>query len=260
MLRVVRHVHDPFSDLARLTRADRNWLRFWLILALALHGAMVVAVPRAGRTPHEEARFVMEAFEIALPPAPEPSPTREPEPPPERSPVAAAPVARSRPTNDRAAGEVVTKLDDESQPIDLTDAVVTGSAATYAGGITSSAATATGKRGENAVGSSPRGGEATAGSIRPDASRRASIAGDSDWHCPFPSEADQAGVNSASSVLSVRVSRSGSAELVTVLSDPGYGFGAAARRCALGRRYIAAAGPDGRAISDVLVVKVRFIR
>jgi periplasmic protein TonB len=58
----------------------------------------------------------------------------------------------------------------------------------------------------------------------------------------FPVAAD---VDDAAVRLVVRVRSDGSAESVVVLSDPGSGFGEAARRCALAQRFRPAEGPDG---------------
>jgi len=78
-------------------------------------------------------------------------------------------------------------------------------------------------------------------------SRPALIAGISanDWdECPFPAEADRAKVDDAVVLLQVLVAPDGHAEGVTILRDPGYGFGEVARGCAMTKRYIP--GRDAR--------------
>ena len=62
--------------------------------------------------------------------------------------------------------------------------------------------------------------------------RAASLGGSADWNCPFPPEADTAQMDEASVMLQVDVRPDGTAGTVTVLSDPGSGFGREARRCA----------------------------
>ena len=58
-----------------------------------------------------------------------------------------------------------------------------------------------------------------------------------EWNCPFPAQADVDQVDYARVVIVVTVGTEGRAKSVVVQSDPGHGFGTAARRCALGQRY-----------------------
>jgi protein TonB len=55
--------------------------------------------------------------------------------------------------------------------------------------------------------------------------------------CGFPAEADMEQIDYARVRLVVTVGTDGRAKSVVVQSDPGYGFGALARQCALRRRY-----------------------
>ena len=57
------------------------------------------------------------------------------------------------------------------------------------------------------------------------------------WACPFPPEADAEQIDYARVGVVVTVGPDGLAKSVTVTTDPGHGFGAAARRCAQGQRY-----------------------
>jgi protein TonB len=94
----------------------------------------------------------------------------------------------------------------------------------------------------------------------PDRSRRATLSGSASWNCPFPQQADLEGVNHATSLLSVVVDASGRASSVSILRDPGHGFGPAARACALRRRYNAALDQAGSPVATTLVLNVRFDR
>jgi hypothetical protein len=63
--------------------------------------------------------------------------------------------------------------------------------------------------------------------------------------CPFPPEADAARVDTASVVVEVRVDPLGKATDVTIIKDPGHGFAAAARACAMKATYGPAVDANG---------------
>ena len=107
------------------------------------------------------------------------------------------------------------------------------------------------------MGASSSGNTKAAG---PDRSRRATLSGSASWNCPFPQQADLEGINHATSLLSVVVDASGRASTVSILRDPGHGFGQAARACALRRRYNAALDKSGSPMATTLVLNVRFDR
>jgi hypothetical protein len=81
-----------------------------------------------------------------------------------------------------------------------------------------------------------------------------------DWSCPFPPESDRAKVDSAAVVLKVIVDAIGHATAVTIMTDPGYGFGEAARACAATATYDPGREADGGAVTSVLMMRVRFER
>jgi outer membrane biosynthesis protein TonB len=62
---------------------------------------------------------------------------------------------------------------------------------------------------------------------------------ETDWHCPWPSKAHNAGIEQARVHLVVRVTADGRANSVSVLDDPlpGFGFPEATRECAMRQRY-----------------------
>jgi hypothetical protein len=81
------------------------------------------------------------------------------------------------------------------------------------------------------------------------------------WDCPFPKEADEAAVDSAVVILRVSVAASGAPESVEVLSDPGNGFGDAARQCAMARTYQPAHDPSGHTVAaKTKPIRVRYVR
>lgn len=206
------------------------------------------------------------------PPPPPPPVVKEEEPTPDPVNPAPAPVAKEiAPKRDSAppppeaaeAGKVLAAADDAPGVADFT--MVQGAGATFAGGVTTSAGTS-----KHAVESAPRaaahavplgngGGGNGTGVGGPDRSKPARPMG-SDWDCKalFPSGAT---VDNATVVIVARVRADGAPESVTVVSDPGQGFGPAARSCALRQRYAAAEDRDGRAISaSTAPFRVRFTR
>ena len=79
--------------------------------------------------------------------------------------------------------------------------------------------------------------------------------------CAFPTEADTAKIDAAEVVLRVLVRSDGSPQAVQTLQEPGFGFGAAATRCAMGRRYTP--GHDARGLPAAAwtpPLHLRFIR
>ncbi|HPB98387.1 MAG TPA: energy transducer TonB, partial [Polyangiaceae bacterium] len=96
----------------------------------------------------------------------------------------------------------------------------------------------------------------------PDCSRGATIAQGTNWSsCPFPPEADVDQVDYAVVTLVVTVRADGTARSVQVVSDPGHGFGRAARMCALSKRYQPAWDRDGNAImATTPPIRVTFTR
>lgn len=161
------------------------------------------------------------------------------------------------------AGRVVTAPEAhgaESDPLDFT--VVQGSASRYAGGVTAATGTSDkavrdpGARGGHVAQQTPTrsgpGGagrlappRATAGAKAPSKRRFARPVSES-WNCAFPPEADANDVHYARVLVVVTVRADGSPSSAAVLSDPGFGFAAAARRCALGQRFAVAWDDAGR--------------
>jgi len=143
------------------------------------------------------------------------------------------------------------------EPVDFTGmAFIVGSGTSYAGGTT----TSTGKNRKAVVGAVAPG---TAGSglvsVR---SRVRPVALDQyAWNCPWPAEADAEQVNEQTVVLQASVRADGRAERVEIFSDPGFGFGAAARICALRTRFEPAHDSAGQPIpAQSPPIRVHFSR
>jgi outer membrane biosynthesis protein TonB len=80
------------------------------------------------------------------------------------------------------------------------------------------------------------------------------------WDCPFPEEADDAGVDHAVVTLRVEVGGDGTVQSVRATSDPGHGFAREARRCAMSKRWSAGLDRAGNPANAVALVNVRFDR
>jgi outer membrane biosynthesis protein TonB len=94
----------------------------------------------------------------------------------------------------------------------------------------------------------------------PEGPRPAGLAQSAAWRCPFPPESDAAKVDRAVVSLRVTVERDGTASDVAIVEDSGYGFGRAARECALAAHYSPALDQQGVPIRSSTVVNVRFAR
>jgi outer membrane biosynthesis protein TonB len=187
------------------------------------------------------------------PPPPEPPP---PEPEPEKAPPPPPPAANEPPPPPPApaeAGKVLTSDPDPDAPVDLTgDGFVTGNGE-FRGGITSSSGTA--KTAVRNVAATPTGvpggtGTAPAPPKAPekDLSQAAMPIGTSWSDCGFPAEAQLDGIEYGVVKLVVTVNPDGRAKSVTILSDPGSGFGNHARQCAMRRTFKPALDKSGQAV------------
>ncbi len=180
-------------------------------------------------------------------PAPAPTPETKAAPPPPK-PAEATPPPPPAPAQ---AGKVLAQEPDPNEPVDLTgNTIVQGNSDAFAGGFTSGNGTS-----KTAVQTAPAptgvpggtGPVAPPKPAGPDRSRTAS-AGGGEWSCPFPAEADTAQMDEAYVTLQVDVKADGSPGAIRVISDPGYGFGREARRCAMNKRFSTALDPAGNPI------------
>jgi protein TonB len=242
------------------------------VAALATHGAFFVwaalAEPsleswaadvamRVHAALHHEQ--IVELAEPALPPPPPPAPEAPPPKDLTKSPPPVRPArARAVPPAPAQAGAIVAREPDPSAPVDLTaDSYVSGSANAYAGGITAS-------RGTNPKAVDPGDVEPATGPSSavggPDQSRPVALEA-AEWRCAWPREADAEQIDEQTAVIRVVVRPDGSVESAQVVQDPGFGFGAAAVRCALGTRFVPAEDRQGRRVrAKSPPIRVRFTR
>ncbi len=78
--------------------------------------------------------------------------------------------------------------------------------------------------------------------------------------CLFPAEADAAGIDSTVATIRVGVDASGGVKNVTVVPDPGHGFGREAERCARTKSWTGALDRSGLPTHGSVIVNVRFER
>lgn len=253
----------PFELVWGLERTGLAHLTLAALIAVGAHFGLAARSMSAlyelgdfARTVHaavqERTRSVVDVTVETPEPEPEPEPDQEPDQEPEQ-PAAAPPTPEPRARAREAApaparaGRVLTAPADPNEPVDLTgNTFVQGNADSYAGGVTASTGTAT-----TAVHSlRARPGGVLGGRGKGAGVDRSRVARplDEEWNCPFPPEADIEQINFKRVQVVVRVSTSGKALDVTVVDDPGYGFGAAAKRCALRQRYLPALGKDGKPV------------
>jgi protein TonB len=200
------------------------------------------------------------AVDLSPPPPPAPPPQVEPPPPPPAAvraprPVRATAARAAAPSPPAQAGKLTAVA---NAPVDLTGAAfVVGGAATFPGGVT--AAQGTGAKPGTAA-TMPNAGPGPERAHAPSRARPVSL-DQAAWSCPWPAEADAEQVNEKTVVLRVRVRADGHADAVDVLSDPGFGFGVAARGCALATRFEPARDAEGRPIPALSApIRVHFYR
>ncbi|HEY2408448.1 MAG TPA: energy transducer TonB [Polyangiaceae bacterium] len=258
---------DSLTVLIRANAKDRKWAGAGVALAASLHVALAWSVRNiASEQRASEIDDVTEVVDIDLPKPEQPPPTPE-QPKPEEAPEpktskAVARGERSPPPAQAAA--VLTKVPDPNEPVDLTDGFVTGTATSYIGGSTSAAGTNTRAAHTGPLaGGSPHGNPSLppgGPDHGPDRSRPPGVAGNTEWQCPFPSEADTEERDHAVVTIQVNVDVSGTATKIVVVRDPGSGFARQARVCALERRWNPALDHDGMPTSGSTVVNVHFDR
>ena len=260
-------ISAPLDDLVGSMRRERPWLAGAIVLALVLHVAARRALPTSAITvlPPPSAPTDIIDIELPRPPPPPPPPPEEERPPEATSPrtVTNAPGKPATPANaPAAAAAVLTSAPDENAPLDLTNTFVTGSGATYVGGL--SASTGTAARALRSIAPTTAMGAAPdvtpARSAGPDRSRRAATRGASAWDCPFPAEADADTIDRAVVTIRVLVDAAGALTNIAVVTDPGHGFARAATQCARNKSWTPALDRDGNALEGAVTLNVRFER
>jgi len=259
---------DPFARVRAMgERPNRLGMAVGLAFALTVHGAgaargftslldMSAFAALVQSAVRDDIRATY-AVEMApqKPPPPPPVEEAKPEPAPQaRVPSRGQPAEAPPPPSPAQAGKVLTAAPDPDAPLDLTgDGFVTGDGDRYVGGVTSSKGLSTtpvrqaltkpvGKVGGTG------NGRPDAVATKPDLSRHP-VPVDTVWNdCGFPPEADTDQINFMKVRVVVTVGLDGRAMKVTVLSDPGHGFGRLAQQCAYRKAYGVGLDSDGKPI------------
>jgi protein TonB len=261
----------PIVDLvfgrgdARKGTEHRRGLIAGTLIAVALYTCALITVSQIGRTAGPWAADLAarvhdviaaeRAVDVTPTPPPPPPPATEAPPAPAAHVVARSPrAAHARPAAPAQAGKLAAV---SSEPADFTgSAFVVGSGPSYAGGTT----TSTGTSRTPAHGAVAPGGTGSGAPSAPSRARAVSL-DQAAWSCPWPAEADAQQVNEQTVVLRAAVRADGRAEQVDIVSDPGFGFGAAARACALQTRFEPARDPAGQPTAALSPpIRVHFFR
>jgi periplasmic protein TonB len=268
---------DPLEPILGLGKREvKVGLVLGILGALLVHGAVGVKAASTLGQVHAFAVLVQAQvrerlhsqidIDVSEPPPPPPPP--EPEPEPKEIPTAApapTPPTNAPPPAAAEAGKVLTADPDPNEPVDLTgDGFVSGTGDRFAGGVTASNGTS--KSAVKDIRAKPEGvGKAPPGPVASAAgsnlSRAASPMGGAWNDCGFPPEADIEGIDSAVVQLTVTVGPDGRAKSVTILRDPGNGFGQATRACAFRKQFASALDLTGNPITmSTAPFNVRFTR
>jgi protein TonB len=264
-------VNNPLDRVFDLGATDRRRaLSVALAAALFAHagvaGALHFRPERSATDIDSAAELVIEREEPPLPTVVEPPSPPVAEPPPPPPPVVEKVIAPAPPPEEPAfeppaseaaqAGEVLVQDEDAEEEEEEThedddNTIVTGTATSYAGGVTAVGGTsALAVHGTVVSSGGVPGGSGTAIAALPkppvkDLSRDAWLDGNTSWDCDFPGEADRDHVNHAAVEMSVMVAPSGKAYAIKILDDPGHGFARMAIGCALKHKFLPARDPLG---------------
>ena len=194
------------------------------------------------------------------PPAPEE--TAPPEPKAKqrvatRKPLSKPDAPGAKPPPPAQAGRLVAKEPSDDE-VDFTDfTVVSGESARFAGGVTAPSGT-----NPNAVRTSTVDPNARPGGPQGEGSLAAPVRLFArDWTCPWPEQAEMLGITEQTVVIRAMVDTAGRAKKVTLLADPGHGFGTAAVSCARTAKFQPARDRNGTEYAATSPpIRVRFTR
>jgi protein TonB len=270
---------EPLATVLDLGgREDRLVFGIALAAALAVHAvagaraarvfpylAELAASVRAGLQERLRSQVDIDMNEPPPPPKPEPEPEPEPDPEPPPAAQQKAPEFEAPPAAAEAA-PVLTAEADPDAPVDLTDqGFVTGTSDRFSGGVTAAAGTSK-KAVHNpaavatGIGTGTPKAKVVAGPTV-DLSRGANVLDPGAWlRCPFPPESEAEGINNMKVKMVVTVRPDGRASGVTIVNDPGFGFGKAARACGLRNVYSPALNAEGKPIEQTITVNMKFTR
>ncbi len=251
---------DPLAPIMALGRREmRIGIAIGVLGALLVHGVLAAKGLSALLDLQDFATLVQEDvaerlrttidIDVQPPPPPKPEPVAplpEPTAPALPPPKNAPPPPKDAPAPAPAAaqaGKILTAPTEPDQPLDLTDnGFVTGTGDRYAGGTTATNGTSqTAVRSPYARGGGTPGatGKAPVRAPPPPAKDFSAPARptSTNWNCGFPAEADMDQIDHAVVRVVVTVTAAGRARSVSVLNDPGHGFGRLARQCAFRQTY-----------------------
>ncbi|MEM8609095.1 MAG: ferric siderophore ABC transporter substrate-binding protein [Myxococcota bacterium] len=233
-------------------------------VAATLGSALAMSSPASGpgadaqsATPESEPMRIVQFVEPA-PPEPEtqvlPNTAKRRVTTRKRLQKADAPGAKPPPP--AQAGKLVAVAPDD--PLDFTDqSMVSADNAKFAGGVTAPSGTnqeavRTSTVDPNAKPGGPQGEGSLARPVR---------LGSRSWNCPWPEEAEMLGITEQFVPIRVMTDPEGVALRVTVLADPGHGFGAAAAECARANKFRPALDDYGKPYAaSSPVLRLRFTR
>lgn len=278
---------DPLAPIFELgNRAAKTGAIIGLFIALSTHGYasgramtalfdMQKAIREMRQGLHD---FFWTEYDVDIPPEQKVEEKKEEPPPPEPEPEPAPKMDKPAPKEEdpyedkpppppAQAAKVLTAKEDPDEPVDMTgNGFVTGDGTGPGYGMVS--AEGTGKDPTYNKGASLDGKEGGTGTGKPpppppavDLSKPPALVGSTSWDCPFPPEADAEQIDQAVASVMVTVRPDGSVQSVKVVTDPGYGFGRAARICALARKFSPGLDKAGQPTTGVLgPINVRFTR
>ena len=276
-VRAIDPGRDPLERVLHI--GDRAWQTMGaaFLVALLFHGTATARAMLKSPELFNWARWVENRVTMNLtdtidietekpkpPPPPEPpveekvvKPTEPPPPMPKDVPPPAPPEAAN-------AGKVLTSEPDPNAPVDFTNSFTSGNADQFLGGTTQAGGKGTHpvyNPNARATGVPNGTGAPTTVPTGPDRSRAAGRSGGDEWRCDFPPEADAEQIDEAYVTLQVVVGADGHAKKVTVVQDPGHGFGRLANQCAMRETYNTQLDHDGNAVEgQTKPFRVHFVR
>ena len=245
------------SLLVMAYRAEPSLELWGAEMAVLIHEELAAQAPiaiEAAQAPEPEPPPELADPELAPTPAQDPGRRPAPSAPSRR--VGQARQGQSAPAAE--AGEIVATGAAKPGPVDFTDnTFVTGQASAYVGGVSASDGANQVPVPEQAV---DRAAKRTGKPGRSSQARPVQLSGN-EWRCDWPYAAVAQGIYEQSLVLRVLVRSDGTVERVTVVNDPGRGFGSAAIACARRTRFMPALNADGEPIRAMSPpIRVRFTR
>ena len=255
------------AEVFSCVTAPRAMRTALLMLPAVVVLCAVAALASSGRSIEAHAAPVAVSKPIRMeyhvelePPAPEETAPAEPKA--ERRVMTRKPLSKpeapgAKPPPPAQAGRLVAREPSE-EPIDFADfTVVSGESARFAGGVTAPSGTNpdavhTSTVDPNARPGGPQGEGSLARPVRLPAR---------DWDCPWPEQAEMLGITEQFVVIRAMVDTSGTAKTVSLIADPGHGFGSATVACARIAKFQPARDRNGVEYTATSPpIRVRFTR